>query len=208
MILILLGCFLQWLLTHEFYNLRNFACFGFKFTLTIYLPPIVLLPLPSFVLVLCIHLSFHTATLILALVAAQKGEIWWMNIWQVVLLLSLAEGFESSLSVTEWHPSFLVSLPPTPYISSVAAAHQSYLCVSEWKPKERSVAFGEETSKFLWHLLRGKSPSNSLDHLWYSFVFFAWDKFHNWHTQFPGGNGLADCKHSSMTLGATSHHGF
>lgn len=101
------------------------------------------------------YLSSHTVTLVLFNNCPKNGEIWWVNIWQVVLLLSLTECFELSLYIAKWPSSF--QFPPTT-LTSWAAIHQSYLCINEWKPKGRKFAFWRADLKVLVAFAQGQVP--------------------------------------------------
>lgn len=131
----------------------SFHSLEFKLTLTVYLPFLHL----SFVLVPCINLSSHTTTASLHSIAAhRKNKIWWVKIWKVIMLSSLARCFELPLCIAKWR-SFLPPTPPN-VITRGAAIRQSYLCINEWKPKERKFAFLRRDLKVLVSFAQGQVP--------------------------------------------------
>lgn len=130
--------------------------------------------LESFVLVPCVPLLPHSHTPVLSN-CLQKGEIWLMTVWQVILLLSLPECFELSLCIAKWHPS-LHAPPPHNIITSLTMIHQSYLCISEWKPKGKKFVFLRTDLKVLVAFAQGHMP---LQPLYFFSLFFARDVFHN-----------------------------
>lgn len=157
---ILPDCPAGWLLICDFYNLTNLGSVGFKSLLAVYLPfcHLGILCLGSLMSLLP---HSHTPFLNNRL---QKGEICLVEIWQVILLLSLPECFELSLCIAKWHLS-LHAPPPHNIITSLATIHQSYLCINERKPMGRKFAFSRTDLKVLAAFAQGHMPLQPPDHL-------------------------------------------
>lgn len=120
-----------------------------------------------------IHSALHSCL--------QKSGIWWMKMWQVIMLLSLAACFE---------------LSPTHALTLARQGFISLSCESDkWKPKGRKrtswradlkdlVVFAQ--GYLLWYLL----PALSFMH----FCPPVMDELSCWHPYFPTGNEQADCE--------------
>lgn len=156
-----------------------------------------------------LYLSSHTVTLVLFNNCPKNGEIWWVNIWQVVLLLSLTECFELSLYIAKWPSSF--QFPPTT-LTSWAAIHQSYLCVNEWKPKGRKFAFWRADLKVLVAFAQGqvplRAPGSSLRLLFFAFLPGMTVIISTPTSPEAMISLIANPPLQNRTVGATGHHGF